>query len=286
MPDLERDNALRELGRMAAERREDASMTLEDVYERTRIRMEFLKGIEAGDYVGFPELIYIKGFIRTYLRTIGGEDLQEDFMAQLERVQPQKSDAPTRILGRNKPPSGYKKASHLWLFLVLLVALAGTVGYVWYAWSNGDHSLRELFSDPLARFSANSPSLDVAASSGDAVSLDAAASMDTLIASVEPEPEPEPKPEEKPKPSLLIRARNDVWMKVTIGGDVLFSRTLKRGDVASWDLPAQARVVFGRPNMAEVVLNGKELGVPNPKGSKRSEAYLYLPDGTFKRDKN
>ena len=33
MPDLERDNALRELGRMAAERREEANLTIEDVYE-------------------------------------------------------------------------------------------------------------------------------------------------------------------------------------------------------------------------------------------------------------
>lgn len=40
MPASDRDEALRELGRLVAERREEARLLLEDVYERTRIRVE------------------------------------------------------------------------------------------------------------------------------------------------------------------------------------------------------------------------------------------------------
>ena len=50
----------------------------------------------------------------------------------------------------------------------------------------------------------------------------------------------------------------------------------------SWDLPVQAKVSYGRPNAASVTLNGKDLGVANPKG-KRSETYFYLPDGSYRK---
>ena len=103
--------------------------------------------------------------------------------------------------------------------------------------------------------------------------------MEIIVPEPEPQPEPEPLP---PPPSLEIRAVSDVWMKVTIGDKVLFSKTLKKGSVVSWDLPAQAKVSYGRPNAASVTLNGKGLGVVNPK-AKRSETYLYLPDGSHRK---
>ena len=82
----ERDDALKELGRVVTERREDLGMTLESVFDRTKIRLEYLRGIENGDYKNFPELVYIKGFVRTYLKLIDAEDVQEEFMAQLDRA--------------------------------------------------------------------------------------------------------------------------------------------------------------------------------------------------------
>ena len=52
---------------MITERRESLGMTLETVFDRTKIRPEYLRGIEEGDYKNFPEVVYIKGFVRTYL---------------------------------------------------------------------------------------------------------------------------------------------------------------------------------------------------------------------------
>ncbi|MBQ9628326.1 MAG: helix-turn-helix domain-containing protein, partial [Synergistaceae bacterium] len=83
----ERDDALKELGRQITERRESIGMTLETVFDRTKIRPEYLRGIEEGDYTNFPEIVYIKGFVRTYLKLIGAEDMQDEFMSQLDRTQ-------------------------------------------------------------------------------------------------------------------------------------------------------------------------------------------------------
>lgn len=285
----ERDDALVELGRIITERREALGMTLETVFDRTKIRPEYLRGIEAGDYKNFPEVVYIKGFVRTYLKLIGAEDLQDDFMAQLERSlsspqpshkkqqdsRPQKSMS--SLLGNGSSmPRGFKPASHFWLFLVLILALAGTAAYVWYAVSYGGLDLRNL---KLFNFSGgNNPVIPAEFTSGDMTlsSSDNIASVpvsDDSPVSVEPEPEI--------SPYLEIHAVNDVWLSVSFGGgQTVFRRTMKRGEVMRWDLNTQARVVIGRPTAAQVILNGKDLGIANPT-ARRSETYLYNPDGTY-----
>lgn len=283
---IDRNDALRELGAMAAGRREQAHMSLEDVYDRTRIRMEYLHGIEEGNYDGFPEPVYVKGFVRTYLRLIGADDLLDDFVAQLNRLQPRNQESAANILGNaTAGPKGFKPASHFWLFLVLLIALAGTGGYVWYAWSNGSINNLSVFNIDSWRwpnFSQGGGSQELPTASKD-VAVKTSADVPVAVP-VSKDPVPE-KPQPKQKPYLSIQARNDVWMGVTIGDKSVFSRTLKAGGVVSWDLTAPARVRFGRPDMATVTLNGKNLGPANSKGSKKSETYLYKPDGTWEKVK-
>ena len=292
---MEHDDALVELGRMITERRESLGMTLETVFDRTKIRPEYLRGIEAGDYKNFPEVVYIKGFVRTYLKLIGAEDLQDDFMAQIDRAmnsQPEgslklhhkrPSSSPQRqqknmntILGNgSSAPKGFKPASHFWLFLVLVLALVGTGAYVWYAVSYGGLDFRNLkmfnFSGGSTLPPIESVSVDVNATDGSETAV-VPASADEVV-SAEPEPEV--------SPFLEIHAVNDVWLSVSFGGgQPVFRRTLKRGEVMRWDLNAQARVVIGRPTAAQIILNGKDLGIANPT-AKRSETYLYNPDGTY-----
>ena len=282
MPASDRDEALRELGQIVRERREDARLSLESIYERTRVRVEFLQGIEQGDYQGFPDIVYIKGFVRTYLSVIGAEDLKDEFMSWLNKESTIKGRnlPPTNVLGNSTfPTKGFKPASHFWLFAVLFLVLLGAAAYVWYSWENSLVTFPDIVRDHNRvvdeLVSEDTKSEDVFVPS----SLDSAfLSILPASANVMPELEPEPA-----KPHLLIRAKGDVWMKVTIGNDVVFSNTLRSGSEASWDLPSRGKVTYGRPNMAEVILNGKNLGVANPRGSRTSETYFYEPDGTHRR---
>ncbi|NLL37558.1 MAG: DUF4115 domain-containing protein [Fretibacterium sp.] len=279
MPVSDREELLRELGRELAARREAAHLSIEDIYDRTRIRLDFLKGIEAGDYKGFPDIVYTKGFVRTYLRLLKAEDLQENFLSCLEATNSAPvPEEPTNLLGNGTSPTkGFKPVSHFWLFLVLFVALVGTGAYVWHVWSTNGFSFA--FSRPQPPTLGGEPA-------GAELSKDESASEDVSLASLLPgsldvEPDSEPEPDPLP-PYLAIRAQDDVWMKVTIGDKVVFSKTLKAGGNVSWDLPAQARITYGRPRAALVTLNGKELGAPNPQ-AKKTETYLYFPDGTYKK---
>ncbi|MBR0151376.1 MAG: helix-turn-helix domain-containing protein [Synergistaceae bacterium] len=284
----ERDDALKELGRIVTERRESIGMTLETVFDRTKIRPEYLRGIEEGDYKNFPEIVYVKGFVRTYLKLIGAEDLQDDFMSQLDRTQtPQKKQESrphpkknmNQILGNgSSAPKGFKPASHFWLFLVLIMALVGTGAYVWYAVSYGGLDLRNM---KLFNFGGNGAAITSENLSSDIITPDEneiAGTPVSIDAPVSDEPEPEI------TPYLEIHAENDVWLSVTImtapNAQPIFRRTMRRGESMRWDLTAPIRAIIGRPNAAQVVLNGKDLGIVNP-SAKRSETYIYNPDGTY-----
>jgi cytoskeletal protein RodZ len=288
MPASSREEALKELGRMAREKREDANLSLEEIYERTRVRLEYLQGIEDGNYRGFPDLVYIKGFVRTYLSVVGAEDLKDEFISWLnkdEAVKERRLPPPTNVLGNGTSPTkGFKPASHLWLFAILLLVLAGSGCYVWYSWSSNPLIIdfRQFQGEPSPPASSEEESASDDIPSQDTpvvLSIDSRSpALSILPASQSVEPAPA-----QIKPSLLIRARGDVWMRVTVGDKIVYSKTMRPGEEASWDLSAEARVTYGRPNMAEVVLNGKALGLANPRGSRTSETYSYSPDGTWKK---
>ena len=292
MIDSERDSPLQELGRLITERRESLGMTLDTVFDRTKIRQEYLLGIEEANYKNFPELVYTKGFVRTYLKLIGAEDLQEEFMNQLDRAfnpksrksEMQRNRGINNFLGNGSSvPKGFKAVSHFWIFLVLILALIGTGCYVWYAVSYGGLDLRNL---KLFNFSGsnNNALIEIPESvSGDLINISddlSSDSIDIKVVSKEPEKKPEPV-----KRSLEIIAVNDVWLSVAFGNSPpVFRRTLRRGDSMKWDLNSPARVVFGRPSSAQVILNGKDLGIVN-RSAKKSETHVYNPDGTTQKVK-
>ncbi len=279
MPALNREEALRELGRLAAERREEARLSLQDIYERTRIRIEFLNGIEEGNYENFPDVVYIKGFVRTYLNIIGASDLQPEFLSVLSKAMTNPAVDPASVLGNvTTPAKGFKPVSHFWLFVVLVTALTGTGIYAWYVWKNNG------LTSPFMR---NNQVIANEALSGDADPAKNSLSGDIKHLEVLPvSEEPVIKPKPKPKPSLLIKAKNDVWMSVKTGDKVIYSKTLKKGSEISWDITADISVTYARPGAVLVTHNGKELGEPNPKGGKKSETYTYSPDGTNAKAKS
>ena len=288
----DRNDALKELGRIVTERRENAGMTLEAVFDRTRIRPEYLRGIEEGDYTDFPEPVYVKGFIRTYMKVIGAEDLIEDFNAQLDYTEhanaATKKDLTPRVLNNGSSvPEGFKPVSHFWLFLVLVAALVGTGTYVWYAVNNGGLDFKNLkffnFEGSGGITSSDTQTSDLEVSVTEIEDVTISEDPGTSLTEELEEEEPEPAP--VVKPYLEIHALNEVWLSVSFGNaKPSYRRILKGGEVMKWDLEEPATVVFGRPTAAQVILNGKDLGAVNPR-AKKAETYVYNADGTFKKIK-
>jgi len=59
------------IGERLKEERERQGRSLEDVAKATKIRLQFLKGIEDGNYSGLPSSAYIQGFVKNYIDFLG-----------------------------------------------------------------------------------------------------------------------------------------------------------------------------------------------------------------------
>ena len=51
--------------------RESKGLTLEDMASKTRINLDFLEALEAGNFARLPDQVFAKGFVRAYARSLG-----------------------------------------------------------------------------------------------------------------------------------------------------------------------------------------------------------------------
>lgn len=98
------------LGKRLQEERVRQGLTLEDISEKTHIRIRYLEEIEAGDYSHMPGEVYLKGFIRSYAEALGldGWAFVEEYnrgKAALEAQEEEVAEAPAAEEPEKKSPS-------------------------------------------------------------------------------------------------------------------------------------------------------------------------------------
>lgn len=74
-------------GLMYKHMREAAGIELKDLYAQTKIIPEYITAIESNDFSKLPALVYIKGFLRSYLQFLGVADLAGAIQAFTEKLQ-------------------------------------------------------------------------------------------------------------------------------------------------------------------------------------------------------
>jgi cytoskeletal protein RodZ len=62
---------MKTVGEILKESREAQGLTLDDVSKRTKIKRSYIESIEAGEYEGLPDDVYVQGFIRSYASCLG-----------------------------------------------------------------------------------------------------------------------------------------------------------------------------------------------------------------------
>ena len=78
----------RRIGAILRQARSKREIELAEVEAATRIRLKYLRAIEAEDWEALPEAVYARGFIRTYASFLGldGERLADDYRREVERA--------------------------------------------------------------------------------------------------------------------------------------------------------------------------------------------------------
>jgi cytoskeleton protein RodZ len=262
------------LSDMLKRKRLDRGFDLADVARETRIPLRHLNALEVGDFSNLPALAYSVGFVRTYSRYLG---LDADAMArQFKQESPQvESQLPTTLpdLDSESRLPGRK------VILGSLAAL-GTLAAVFIA-----YAALKSDDEPTA-----------ATPQGDDVSAEQTVQAPPILSQTTAPPVadtliPPPPPVDQtlatnppptipllptangpvlpgvPMVGLVLRAKEDSWIKVSDGGPVsLKIGILKAGETYSVPLVPNLRLQTGNAGGLDLIYNGRLMPALGRKG--------------------
>ncbi len=226
------------LGDYLKTHREKAGLTVREISSRTKIRSEYLKALESEDFTKIPGEVFIKGYIREYLRTLSIEPSEALGMYDELKRSSQSTRPPVQERARRR-----RLPSHIVPLLILSVA----VPLVILLYRGGDHER------PAGR--AEKGKIPVV----------------TMI----PNPVTPAEADYRNKHVLEIDVMEKTWLYLKIDDNLSYSMLLEPGQRKVWTADRGFFVKVGNAGGIRLTLDGKDLGVPGKRGR---VVRLTLPD--------
>jgi hypothetical protein len=217
-----------ELGALLRGAREKQHLTLPEVADQTRIKLQYLEALEEEHFTNLPGVAYVTGFLRNYARYLGlhPDDVVQEYFAQNSMPVPTVKPS-TRVLA-----SGFERHNRrrvLWALLVVVVMLVG--GYA-----------IKLYNDTSAHAQ---PQLNVTPANVGGLSAARA----------------KPKTAHRPV-HVQIRATAPVWVEVSADGKQKFNGMMRpQMGLKSFTGHRAVYVITYDGERVNVTLNGRTLGV-------------------------
>ncbi len=112
---------MRTVGEILSEARKNKSVSLEDAEKATKIRVKFLKAIEADDFSSMPSLSYSKGFVKNYSEYLGLNSATVLAFFRRQTVDTPKSSLLPRGMGEPLNRSAFQLTPGKFIFMLLLL---------------------------------------------------------------------------------------------------------------------------------------------------------------------
>lgn len=118
---------MKEIGEILQKAREEKAISLEQISELTKIRLLYLRALEAGEFEKLPGRVYVKGFLKSYAKTVELDptkilQIYQTYIDQLPVDEPPKIE--TRI-----SPIKPRSMGRI-ILVVLIIFLIGGVGFM------------------------------------------------------------------------------------------------------------------------------------------------------------
>ncbi|MBF0317428.1 MAG: helix-turn-helix domain-containing protein [Nitrospirae bacterium] len=239
--------------------RTQANMSLKDIAIKTRVRSEYLDALEQERFDKIPAEIYIKGYIRAYLKAVSvnpeeGLRIYNDQMlksreADLRMQEPEKKSLlPIRPL--------------LYTAIALFVVAVGV--FFFYQRQMTPVSVKKMTGTMISKHIVDSDFKDTR-------------QPVLLKPAFVKAPKPAVAPVSVPvtyrdtdlsfKHNLSLEAFEATWVSITIDGKNKKAMTLMPGDTAQWTGDDSFSLKLGNAGGVKVTFDGKDLGFPGPRGS-------------------
>jgi cytoskeletal protein RodZ len=286
---------MKEIGDLLQKARIKKKLSLEEINDETKIRLDQLKAIEAGDFQKLPGEVYVKGFIMNFARAVGLDEHEvlkkyyelknatetgTDVEASADTgPSPAEGQQQTRGLPPEIPFSGrhfkMKKAKAKRSFGkrvslpqvitgLLLVALLVTGGFfAYHRFTAGQTTVPETM--PKSAEDEETP-----LPQGEAPAGSDPDGRETTRTGFEWQVDDEDRAEQRESapPVLKARALSAVWIGLyqKDSGEMLFEGTLRPQDTREWILTEPVQLKVGNARGLHLIFNGQDLGILGAEG--------------------
>lgn len=132
------------LGRELRLLREQKGLTIKEVAARLKLPARQIETLEQGQYVGLPEPVFVRGFLRSYGRFLDMNEARlNEYLAQISPNAIQ-SQRPTGKGSVNYTNTTVKKSFPKWIFGVLILLILGAGVYAWQLKSADETAKQEI----------------------------------------------------------------------------------------------------------------------------------------------
>ena len=293
---------MKEIGHLLREARIKRGLSLEEINETTKIRLDQLEAIEAGDFQRLPGEVYVKGFIMNFARAVGldaHEVLQkyyelkraaetqaspEDEQSPDDRFSSEEGPLPPRYLPPEIPLPGQpfnvekqKVRNPLRKRVYLKLVIGGLILAVLLACG------LFIYNRFLAEQRRPTETASEAAEDEIVSMLSEGQTEDALVYQ-DGEPEGGAKSGVDAQPVLLAEARAAVWVGLyeKQSGAMIFEGTLRPYETQEWKLTGPVQVRIGNARGLRLVFNGEDLGVLGAEGEVKT--LEFSPDSVNRQE--
>lgn len=224
------------IGQTLKNRRLQKGLTLESVTAVLRIQTKFLKALEEEQWGDLPANVFLEGFLVKYAEHLGLDavGLRTQLRGQLGAGEPaftHPSPVPESVEGESMVPL------RVFLFGLAFLILVGG-GFLFFRRQEpaGANPAK-----PLNQVTETEP---IVLSTGTVEAM-------PVADSVSPIP--------KTGSSLMVRAKEPVWVRVRLDDAVRFEGTLTAGEVRTWPFTSTVRLRVGNISRIAVTFNGKPM---------------------------
>lgn len=240
------------IGNTLKEARGRKSLTLEEVHAKLKIHPRVLQLLEDDRFEKLPSPLFVKSFLKTYadFLEVNGEELVQAYEREGRRDPEQVlfiKPAELRIKEAEAKAAPWKPFA--FVAGVVAVCVAGYAAF---------EGAKEFRSRPAAVKKTASAKRAKAAKPAPAPAQ--AQQSKEWLRSVEQGNFP--KIGKNTPLELTVRAIDNVWMRVTCDGKVLFQSILRRGTQERWVADQSVEIWTGNSSNMALSLNGKSIGSP------------------------
>lgn len=246
------------IGQSLKDARSKKSATLEDVHAKTKIHPRILQLLEEEKFDKLPSPLFAKSFLRSYAEFL--ELNADEIVTTYEKIGGAARNETANSLyiepahERNKPFKKVKKEYFVLPAALAVLVVIAVIGYDMFKtvshWNAKQKKIAP--SSHSSKF--------VAAKAASAAAQVAEKPVGDWLRSVELGNFP--KLSKKDTLELQIKALDEVWMRVTCDGKVLYESILKRGALETWTASGRIELWTGNSSNMQLSLNKYPLGSP------------------------